>query len=197
MKPSNVTRSVALASCCLLAAGAGASAAAARATAKPITLGPGQSVLIARTDIVCVFGGPVNEIGIACLHTTTSTRATYTFRLNEDNVKIYRRVAGKTDVIHAWREPATLKQPRSPAVSTFKSVGSLALGGQFRPAGMDIGCVVYAVDGHPVVECAKLARDTHPLANGYAASLSSVSLQVARFDAAHRSTTMFVGREGH
>ena len=169
---------------------------AARPLATPITLGPGQAVLVAKTDIICVFGGPANEIGMACLHTKTSSKPTYTFRLDENDVKIYRRSAGKTIVVHTWRQPVTLKQPRSPAVASFKSVGSLALGGQFKPAGMDIGCAVYAVAGHPVVECAKLGSDTHPLAGGYVASLSSVSLQVARFDAAHRSTTVFTGREG-
>lgn len=162
----------------------------------PITLGRGQAVLIDKTDLICVFGGPANEIGMACLHTKTSAKASYTFRLDENDVKIYRRVAGKTSVIRTWSEPVTRKQPRSPAVSSFNPVGSLTIGGRVRPAGMDIGCAVYAAAGHPVVECAKLGRDGHPLADGYAASLSSVSLQVARFDAAHRSTTVFASREG-
>jgi hypothetical protein len=169
---------------------------AAERKSAAITLGPGQAVLIDKTDLICVFGGPANEIGMACLHTKTSAKTTYTFRLDENDVKIYRRLAGKTSVIRTWREPVTRKQPRSPAVSTFNPVGSLTVGGRVRPAGMDIGCAVYAFTGHPIVECAKLGRDGHPLARSYAASAGPGGIEVARYDAAHHPTSLFVGREG-
>jgi hypothetical protein len=173
---------------CLLTA----AAANAAGRPKPITLGPGQAVVIAKTDIVCVFGGPANEIGIGCLHETTGT---YSFRIDENLVRGLRTQSGKLSQVGSWKEPRTLKQAGSPVVSSFKVVATLPLGGRFIGAGTDIGCLVIGV-GAPLVACFKLgAGKGYPVAGSYAATLGTGGLEVDRYDAAHHGKSVFIGRE--
>jgi hypothetical protein len=174
---------------CLLTA---AAANAAR-RAKPITLGPAQAVVIAKTDIVCVFGGPANEIGIGCLHEKTGT---YSFRIDENLVRGLRTQSGKLSQVGSWKEPHTLKQASSPAVSSFKVVATLPVGGRFIGAGTDIGCLVIGGAGAPLVACFKLgAGKGYPVAGSYAATLGTGGLEVDRYDSAHHGKSVFIGRE--
>lgn len=192
-KKGTVMRIIALGAC-LLAAGIVAAGAAARATAKPITLGPGQSVLIAGTDIVCAFGGPANQIGMACLHAKTGS---YSFRMDEQQVRGFRKQSGRLMQVGAWKQPKTLGQPKSPAVSSFKLVATLPVGGRVLAAGSDIACLVTTDAGRPAVACFKLGPGKgYPVAGSYAASLSPATFEVDRYDAAHNGKPVFVGKEG-
>jgi hypothetical protein len=174
---------------CLLTA---AAANAAR-RAKPITLGPAQAVVIAKTDIVCVFGGPANEIGVGCLHEKTGT---YSFRIDENFVRSLRTQSGKLSQVGSWKEPHTLKQASSPAVSSFKVVATLPVGGRFIGAGTDIGCLVIGGAGAPLVACFKLgAGKGYPVAGSFSATLGTGGLEVDRYDSAHHGKSVFSGRE--
>ena len=173
----------------LLAAGA----ANAGSRASPITLGPAQAVLIAKTDIVCAFGGPANEIGIGCLHEKTGT---YSFRIDENLVRGFRKQSGKLTQVGSWKEPRTVKQSSSPAVSSVKVVATLPVGGRFLAAGTDIGCLVIGSAATALVACFKLgAGKGYPVTGSYAATLGTTGLEVDRYDAAHSGKTVFIGRE--
>ena len=179
---------------CLLVACAVAAGATARAIAKPVTLGPGQSVLIAGTDIVCAFGGPANQIGMACLHTKTGT---YSFRIDELQVRGFRRQSRRLTQVGSWKQPKTLSQPKSPAVSSFKVVATLPVGGRMLAGGSDLACLVTTDSGRPAVACFKIGPGKgYPVVGSYAASLGPVSFEVDRYDAAHNGKPVFVGKEG-
>jgi hypothetical protein len=170
-----------------------AAAANAVRRPKPITLRPAQAVVIAKTDIVCVFGGPANEIGIGCLHERTGT---YSFRIDENLVRGLRTQAGKLSQVGSWKEPRTLKQASSPAVSSFNVVATLPPGGRFIGVGTDVGCLVIGSAGAPLVACFKLgAGKGYPVAGSYAATLGTAGLEVDRYDAAHHGKSVFIGRE--
>jgi hypothetical protein len=174
----------------VLVAGAGAR----RSAAKPITLGPGQAVLIAGTDIVCAFGGPANQIGMACLHTKAGT---YSFRIDEQLVRGFRRRAGRLTQVGGWQQPKTLAQPKSPAVSGFKVVATLPVGGRVLAAGSDLACIVTTDGGRPDVACFKIGPGKgYPVVGSYAALLSATTFEVDRYDAAHNGKPVFVGKEG-
>jgi hypothetical protein len=174
---------------CLLTA----AAANAGARANPVTLGPAQAVVIAKTDIVCVFGGPANEIGIGCLHEKTGT---YSFRIDENVLRGFRTQSGKLSQVGSWKEPRTVKQSSSPAVSSFKVTATLPVGGRFLAAGTDIGCIVVGSSGAPLVGCFKLgAGKGYPVVGSYAATLGTTGFEVDRYDAAHHGKSVFVGRE--
>jgi hypothetical protein len=171
-----------------------ATAAASAAAAKPVTLGPGQAAAIGGTDLVCAFGGPVNAIGIACLHTKTGTLS---FRMNENELIAYQQRSGKLSQAGRWKEPRTVSEPKSPAVSKFKLVATLPIGGRILAAGLDLGCLVYSHSGRPNVACFKLGPGKgYPAVGSYAAAIDAKGLQVSQFDAAHKGTTVYVGTEG-
>jgi len=64
-----------------------ASAAALGAGAKPRTLGLGQGVAVSGTDIVCAFGGPANQVGLACLSAHPKANAAFSFRVDENELE--------------------------------------------------------------------------------------------------------------
>ena len=174
---------------CLLAA----AAAEARRTASPVTLGPAQAVLIAKTDIVCAFGGPANEIGIGCLHAKTGT---YSFRLDENLLGGFRTQSRKLSQVGSWKEPRTIEQAGSPAVSSVKVVATLPLGGRLLAAGTDLACIVVGSAAAPQVACLKFgAGKGYPVTGSYAAILGTTGLEVDRYDAAHNGKPVFIGRE--
>lgn len=170
-----------------------ASAAALGAGAKPLTLGLGQGVAVSGTDIVCAFGGPANQVGLACLHTSPKGNAAYSFRIDEDELAAFRSASGRTTHVGGWKEPASrIPQPRSKAVSDFRLVAHVSVGARLRAAGTDLGCTVYAFKGRTVVACFKLDPGGLPLNGSYAAALDALGLQVSRFVGGH-GTTVFVG----
>jgi hypothetical protein len=186
-------RTVVLGSC-LLAVGVLVAGAGAQAAAKPITLGPGQAVLIAGTDIVCVFGGPANQIGMACLHTKAGT---YSFRIDEQQARGFRKRSGRLTQVGAWKQPKTLAQPKSPAVSGFKVVATLPVGGRVLAGGSDLACIVTTDNGGPEIACFKIGPGKgYPVVGSYAALLSPTTFEVDRYDAAHNGKPVFVRKEG-
>lgn len=143
--------------------------------------------------MVCAFGGPANQIGLACLHTSATAKSVYSFRLEESRLLVFRQTAGKTVQVGAWKEPAAaIAEARSAAISSFKSVGTVSAGGHFSAAKSDLGCNVYSFKGVVNVACFKL--DARGVLNGsYAVALGGTTTQVSRFQAGH-GTTVFVGK---
>ena len=169
------------------------SGANANDTASPVTLGPAQAVVIANTDIVCSFGGPANQIGIACLHTHGGI---YSFRIDENELRGYRTHAGKLSQVGNWKQPATIKQSKSPAVSKFKVVATLPVHGRVLAAGTDLGCLVIGSSSKPLVACFKLgAGKGYPVAGSYSAALGMAGLEVDLYDSAHKGRSVFIGRD--
>ena len=170
-----------------------ATAAALGAGAKPLTLGLGQGVAVSGTDIVCAFGGPANQVGLACLSAHATTNAAYSFRIDENELAAFRSSSGRTTRVARWKEPAShISQPRSAAVSDFKITAHVPVGAGFRAAGTDLACTVYAFKGRTNVACFKLDPSGAPLNGSYAAALDAHGLQVSRFEGGH-GTTVFVG----
>jgi hypothetical protein len=158
----------------------------------PTVLVPGQGIGVSGTDMVCAFGGPANQIGLACLHTSATAKSAYSFRLEETRLLVFRRTAGKTVQLGAWKEPTAIAEPRSAAISSFKSVGTVSAGGHFSAAKSDLGCNVYSFKGVVNVACFKL--DAGGVLNGsYAVALGGTTTQVSRFHAGH-GTTVFAGK---
>ncbi len=170
-----------------------ASAAALGAGAKPLTLGLGQGVAVSGTDIVCAFGGPANQVGLACLHSSPKGKAAFSFRIDENEVAAFRSASGRTTRVGGWKEPVSrIPQPRSEAVSDFRLVGHVPVGAHFSAAGADLGCTVYAFKGRTEVACFKLDSGGLPQNGSYAAALDARGLQVSRFQDGH-GRTVFVG----
>ncbi len=177
----------------LLVAAALPQASEARAANGGATvLKPGQGVAVSGTDMVCAFGGPANEIGLACLQTSPAAKSLYSFRLEEGRLLVFRSVGGKTARVGGWKEPAgRIAQRRSSTISHFKSVGQVSVGNRFNAAGSDLGCNVYSFKAAVVVACFKLTAKG--ILNGsYAAALSANGAQVSRFRGG-QGTTVFVG----
>jgi hypothetical protein len=178
----------------LLAVAASAGAGSVSATAQPLVLRPGQAVAVVGTDVVCAFGGPANQIGIACLHTSQKAQAAFSFRLSENELLAFRKNSGKTVRIGSWRQPtSSYPEPRSRAVSRFKLAGSLRVGGRFVAAQTDLACTIYAFHSMTEVACFKTDSRGVPLDNSYAIALDKLGIQVSRFKDGH-GTTVFVGR---
>jgi len=170
-----------------------ATAAALGAGAKPLTLGLGQGVAVSGTDIVCAFGGPANQVGLACLSAHPKANAAFSFRVDENELAAFRSTSGRTTRVGRWKEPASrISQPRSAAVSDFNLIAHVPVGARFRASGTDLGCTVYAFKGRTEVACFKLDSSGLPLNGSYAAALDARGLQVSRFDGGH-GTTVFVG----
>jgi hypothetical protein len=153
----------------------------------------GQAVGVAGTDMVCAFGGPANQIGLACLHTGSKPASAYSFRIDEADLRVFRSATGGAAQLGVWKEPAAgIAQSRSAAVSNFKSVGQVSVGGYFRAAGGDLSCSVYSFKGVVQVACFKVnAKGT--LDGSYAVGLGGSTVQVSRFQGG-KGTTVFVGK---
>jgi hypothetical protein len=166
---------------------------AGAATQGPATLAVGQAVGVSGTDMVCAFGGPANQIGLACLHTSSTAKSAYSFRIDETRLLVFRRAKGATVRLRAWTEPASaIAQGHSAAVSNFTSVGQVSAGSQFDAMGTDLACSVYTFKGTVQVACFK--RNASGILNGsYAVALGGTSVQVSRFQAG-QGTTVFVGK---
>jgi hypothetical protein len=166
---------------------------AGAANGGPSTLTVGQGVGVAGTDMVCAFGGPANQIGLACLHTSSTAKAAYSFRIDETRLLVFRRAKGRTVQLRAWTEPASaITQGHSAAVSQFTSIGQVSAGSQFSAAGTDLACSVYTFKGALQVACFK--RNSKGILDGsYAVALGGTTIQVSRFQALH-GTTVFVGK---
>jgi hypothetical protein len=159
----------------------------------PATLAVGQAVGVSGTDMVCAFGGPANQIGLACLHTSSTAKSVYSFRIDETRLLVFRRAKGRTVQLHAWTEPASaIAQGHSAAVSNFTTVGQVSAGSQLEAMGTDLACSVYTFKGTLQVACFK--RNAKGILNGsYAVALGGRTVQVSRFQALH-GTTVFVGK---
>jgi hypothetical protein len=171
--------------------------AAAHAAGAP-ELDPGQAFSVAGTDIVCSFGGPANQWGIACGHSKAKA-ATYGFRLSEAKLVVERRVSDRTRSVRSYREAlqSGFPQPHSPALSKFKVARTLRIGQRVLLAGSDIACNVSAIAGKPVVACARFSTQNGSyLAGSYGAAMSATLLQVAHYDNAGSATSVFVAHEG-
>jgi hypothetical protein len=166
---------------------------AGAATRGPTTLAVGQAVGVSGTDMVCAFGGPANQIGLACLHTSSTAKSAYSFRIDETRLVVFRRAKGRTVQLRAWTEPSSaIAQAHSAAVANFTSVGEVSAGSQFDAAGTDLACSVYTFKGTVQVACFK--RNAKGILNGsYAVALGGTTMQVSRFQALH-GTTVFVGK---
>lgn len=140
-----------------------------------------------------MHGGPKNQIGIACLH--SSARGTYSFRMDEIDLRVYARKQGKTKEVGRWLQPKTVAQPRSPDVSGFKLVASLHTGAQFAAAGLDLLCEIDSMKGKPVAVCAKAASGG-PVAGSYGVSLGPNGVVVARYASGGGGKIVFTGSEG-
>jgi hypothetical protein len=135
----------------------------------------------------------VNQSGLACIHTSSTAKSAYSFRLDETRLLVFRRVTGSTVQLGAWTEPAAaIEQARSAAVSSFTSVGHVSAGSQFAAAGTDLGCSVYTFKGTVQVACFK-QNAKGALNNSYAVALGGTTVQVSRFQAG-QGTTVFVGK---
>lgn len=156
-------------------------------------LAVGQGVGVSGTDMVCAFGGPANQIGLACLHTSSTAKSAYSFRIDETRLLVFRRAKGNTVQLGAWTEPASaIAQGHSAAVSNFTSVGQVSAGSQIDAKGTDLGCSVYTFKGTINVACFK--RNAKGILNGsYAVALGGGTVQVSRFQAG-QGTTVFVGK---
>jgi hypothetical protein len=157
------------------------------------TLALGQGVGVSGTDMVCAFGGPANQAGLACLHTSSTAKSAYSFRIDETRLLVFRRAKGRTVRLHAWTEPASaIAQGHSAAVSNFTSVGQVSAGSQFNARGTDLACSVYTFKGTLQVACFK--QNAKGILNGsYAVALGGRTVQISRFQASH-GTTVFVGK---
>jgi hypothetical protein len=143
--------------------------------------------------MVCAFGGPANQSGLACLHTSSTAKSAYSFRLDETRLRVFRRVNGSTKELGAWTEPASaIAQARPGAVSNFTSVGQVSAGSQFNAAGTDLGCSVYTFKGIVQVACFK-QNAKGALNRSYAVALGGTTVEVSHFQAA-QGTTVFVGK---
>jgi hypothetical protein len=166
---------------------------AVAANGGPTTLTLGQGVSVSGTDMVCAFGGPANQTGLACLHTSPTAKSAYSFRIDETRLLVFRRAKGRTVQLRGWTEPASsIAQGHTAAVSNFTSVGQVSAGSQFNAAGTDLACSVYTFKSTLQVACFK--RNAKGILNGsYAAALGGTTMQVSRFQALH-GTTVFVGK---
>ena len=173
------------------------SATAARAASRGTTvLTVGEALGISGTDMVCAFGGPVNQIGLACLHTGSNAASVYSFRIDETNLQVFKATSSSGVIrLGVWKEPAAgIAEGRSAAVSKFKSVGQVPVGGHFEAAGSDLSCEVYSFTGVVQVACFKVnARGA--LNGSYGVGLGGSTVQVSRFEGG-RGTTAFVGGPG-
>jgi hypothetical protein len=153
----------------------------------------GQAVSISGTDVVCAFGGPTNQIGLACLHTRSKSGYVYSFRIDEEALRVFRATTSGAVQVGVWKEPAAgIQQPHSSAVSKFNSIGRVSSGSYLDAAGTDIRCKIYFFKGAIQVACFKV--DTKGIMDGsYAVALGGLTVQVSRFQAG-RGTTVFVGR---
>ncbi len=173
---------------CLALIGAGQGVA----STKPLALAAGQGVAVAGTDVVCAYGGPANQLGIACLHAGKKP-SPYSFRISENEVLALQAVSGKAVRLGDWKQPASsFAQPRSAAVSDFKLAGTLPVGGHFVAAHADLGCSIYSFNGRTEVACFKFDSHGAVLNGSYAVALDSRGLQVSKFQGG-RGTTVFVG----
>ena len=156
-------------------------------------LAPGQGVTVSGTDMVCAFGGPADQIGLACLHTSSAAKSAYSFRVQETTLRVFRRTGATTAQLRAWKEPAAgMKQRRSATIAHFKSVGAVSIGSRFTAARSDLSCSVYSFKGTINVACFKLsAKGT--MDGSYAVALGGATVQVSRFQGGH-GTTVFIGR---
>jgi hypothetical protein len=160
------------------------------------TLALGQAVGISGTDMVCAFGGPANQSGLACLHTSSTAKSAYSFRIDETRLRVFRRAKGSTVKLGTWKEPASaIAQGHSAAVSNFTSIGQVSAGSHFDAAGTDLGCSVYTFKGTVQVACFK-QNATGVLNGSYAVALGGATVQVSRFQAG-QGTTVFVGKPPH
>ncbi len=166
---------------------------AGAASGGPATLAVGQGVGVSGTDMVCAFGGPANQIGLACLHTSSTAKSAYSFRIDETRLLVFRRAKGRTVRLRAWTEPSSaIAQGHSAAVSNFTSVGQVSAGSQFNARGTDLACSVYTFKGTLQVACFK--QNAKGILNGsYAVALGGTTVQVSRFEGGH-GTTVFVGK---
>lgn len=178
---------LAAAACFALAGGA----TGASASTKPFALGAGQGVAVAGTDVVCAYGGPANQLGIACVHAGKKP-SPYSFRISENEVLALQAVSGTAVRLGHWKQPtSSFAQPRSAAVSDFKLAGTLPVGGHFVAAHTDLGCSVYSFNGRTQVACFKFDSHGAVLNGSYAVALDSRGLQVSKFQGG-RGTTVFV-----
>jgi hypothetical protein len=170
----------------------GAGAANGSAT----TLALGQAVGVSGTDTVCAFGGPANQIGLACLHTSSTAKSAYSFRIEETRLFVFRRGKSSTVQLGTWKEPAsTIAQGHSAAVTNFTTIGQVSAGSHFDAAGTDLGCSVYTFKSTVQVACFK-QNATGILNGSYAVALGGATVQVSRFRAG-QGTTVFVGKPLH
>jgi hypothetical protein len=179
--------------CCRLLVRCAGSVGLGRRAGGATILAVGQGVGVSGTDVVCAFGGPANQIGLACLHTSSTATSAYSFRIDETRLLVFRRAKGSTVQLGAWTEPASaIAQGHSAAVSNFTSVGQVSAGSQIDAKGTDLGCSVYTFKGTLQVACFK--RNAKGILNGsYAVALGGATVQVSRFQNGH-GTTVFVGK---
>lgn len=164
---------------------------AGAASGRPANLKVGQGFAISKTGMVCVFAGPANQIGLACLYGPT-VKSAYSFRLDETRLLVFRRTPSGTVQVGAWTEPkGAVAQGHSAAVSNVSFAGQVSSGSQFGAAGTDLGCGVYTVKGTVSVACFK--RAGKGVLNGsYAVALGRSSVEVSRFRDG-KGTTVYVG----
>jgi hypothetical protein len=148
---------------------------------------------VSGTDVVCAFGGPANQIGLACLHTRSKPGPVYSFRINETTLRVFRAATGGAVQLGVWKEPATgIAQPRAAAVSNFKSVGRVSAGNYVDAAGTDLRCKAYSFNGVVRIACFKV--NAKGVVDGsYAVALGDSTVQVSRFQGG-QGTTVFVGK---
>lgn len=174
------------ATCC------GAGIEQASASTAPLSLGVGQGVAVAGTNVVCAYGGPANQLGIACLHASQKAQSPYSFRVSENELLAFQTRSGKLVRLGDWKQPASsYREPRSAAVSDFKLAGTLPVGGHFVAARTDLGCSIYSFNGRTQVACFKLDSHGAVLNGSYAVAIDSRGIQVSKFQGGH-GTTVFV-----
>ena len=135
----------------------------------------------------------MNQIGLACLHTRSKSGYVYSFRIDEEALRVFRATTNGTVQVGVWKEPASgIQQPHSGAVSKFNSTGRISSGSYLDVAGTDIRCKIYSFRGVSQVACFKV--DTKGTVDGsYAVALGGSTVQVSRFQTG-RGTTVFVGK---
>jgi hypothetical protein len=172
---------------------AAVSAAATRTAGKPLT--PGQALRIAGTDVVCGYGGSTGHVGIVCgRNSAAGTRASWSLRLEETQLLVFRIRGGRISGTHVWHEPRTRPEPTAAGVTSLQAIGTARLGSGFFANGTDLGCGVARFDGRVGVGCAKRDPVGAPVKRSYGVELTQAEVKVLHVDAAGNVKTVWSAR---
>jgi hypothetical protein len=172
----------------LLVAGSGT--AATETAGRPLE--PGQALRVTGTDIVCGYAGSTGHVGIVCgRNSAAGTRASWSLRLEEGQLLVFRIRNGKTRATHTWREPKTQPEPTIAGATSLKAVGTAQVGTGLFADGTDIGCGIARFSGHVGVGCAKRDSVGAPVKLSYGVQLTESLVQVLHVDAAGNVKTVW------